>query len=723
MPNPVKFSSPMKFGPIPMKFGPLGPGQTTQGNTQCGTLSAPVNVTASITGDANHVFSVLSVTNFQLVTTTETPDPGEIKGPVKPVEVTTAEQVSQSNGVTPLAVASGQYVEVTVQFAPTPSSPDNCTAILEINGDTWTPVSVSVPLSGSVGEVTVNVPPITVVQNKSTTVEVTVTLTAGPAATADLRLQPGSFTPTKIANFPVSSPASTDFSPDGMLTLTPPPSKAISKGNPAKWTLKVSGGSLSPGKYAFPLGASAFGGAFIFGATVNVTVELPYFFIKSALGGVIDIAGASTTDGAGLDAFTQKSTDNENQLWAFVPDPAGSGYYYIVSKLNGNVIDIEEASTRSSALLDAYPRKVAVDGYSGSKNQLWYFVADPAAPQTSRIVSELNGNVIDVQGASTAPGALLDSYPVKITAAQNQQWTVVGESFPSVVPTVPYGPFWGNGNVNYILDGDGAALTGVSVTIDFTSDFSSSANGYGFQLNCYSTEGKSITTVWQQYVVLASPGDNTLYAYIDNWSGTYPTFNQVVNTKATLATLPSATIPAGYSITIALTYYQDPQYQYTDQYTAIVSGASYTVKDNKGNVVGSTTIGILGQNLYNSSASATLANLAPISALQLSIVGDNNSNTATLTQGAGTIAYYASSGFTATQLGPKVPPDSVFKSFAGTGENANVFYGPLPWPWSISMKSNSNQFVQLFQLTPGGLPAIDELRKADLLRRHGLPSS
>jgi hypothetical protein len=186
--------------------------------------------------------------------------------------------------------------------------------------------------------------------------------------------------------------------------------------------------------------------------------------------------------------------------------------------------------------------------------------------------------------------------------------------------------------------------------------------------------------------------------------------------------LPSATVPAHYSITIALTYYQDPQYQYTDQYTAIVSGATYTVKDNNGKVVGSTTIGVLGQNLYKSSASATLANLAPISALQLNIVGDYNRQTATLTEAAGTITYYASSGFTATQLGPTVPPDSVFKNFAGTGENANVFYGPLPWPWSISMTSTSNQFVQLFQLTPGGLPAIDALRKADLLRRHGLPA-
>jgi hypothetical protein len=674
-------------------------------------------VTAAITGDANHVFSVLSVTSFQLETTTETPDPGEVKGPSKPVKITTAVQVGQSNGVTPLAVASGQSVEVTVQFAPTPSSPDTCTATLQINGDTWTPVSV--PLSGSVGEVTVSVTPITVAQGQSAVGAITVTLAAGAPTTASLSLQPGTFAPTQIANFPLPSPGN-NLTPEGIVTLTPPPSKTISKGSPAKWSLKVNGGGLTPGIYAFPFSGSAFGGAYPFNGTVTVTVELRYFQIKSQLGGVIDI-GDSTKEDPGLNVATQKSTDNGNQLWTFVPDPAGSGYFYIVGKLSGNVIDIEGASTKSNALLDAHPRKAAADGSSGSDNQLWYFVADPAAPKTCRIVSKLNGKVVDVQGASTAPVALLDSFPVKITEAQNQQWTVVDGSFPTVIPTVPFAPFWGNGNVNYILDGDGNALTGVSVTIDFTSDFSSSANGYGFQLNCYSTEGK-LSTVWQQYAVYAQPGDNTLYAAVDTWSGSFPNFNQVVNIEVPLASLPSATIPAHYSITIALTYYQDPQYQYTDQYTAIVSGATYTVKDNNKKVVGSTTIGVLGQNLYKSSASATLANLAPLSALQLNIVGDYNSQTATLTQGAGTITYYASGGFTATQLGPTVPPDSVFKNFAGTGENANVFYGPLPWPWSISMTSTSNQFVQLFQLTPGGLPEIDALRKADLLRRHGLPA-
>ena len=49
-----------------------------------------------------------------------------------------------------------------------------------------------------------------------------------------------------------------------------------------------------------------------------------YYFIKSKLdGNVIDISGGSTASGAGLDAYPQKSTGTDNQLWEFVADPAG----------------------------------------------------------------------------------------------------------------------------------------------------------------------------------------------------------------------------------------------------------------------------------------------------------------------------------------------------------------------------------------------------------------
>jgi Ricin-type beta-trefoil lectin domain-like len=691
----------------PLTLGPAGPGQTSTGSSQSSTLSAPANVTAAIADDVNGVFSVVTVTSFQLETVVETPDPGEVKGTSKPIRIETAVQVGQSNGVTKLYVASGQFITVTVQFMPTAKSPNNCTATLQITGDTWNPASVSVPLSGVVGAVTVEVPAISVVQNHSTHVDITVSLTAGAPTKANLSLQPGDFSPTQIGNFPLPS-VKYNIPPAGMLTLTAPTSLMISNGSPAKWKLAVNADGLDPGVYNFSVVGSAFDGALGLDASVVIKVEVAYFFIQNALGTFAEIE-ASSGSRARLDTNTKQSNGNSNQLWTFVPDPAGSGYFYIVNKLDGHVMDIQGASTASGSLLEAHSRKVSVDGYAGSDNQLWYFVADPARPGRTRIVSKLNGNVVDVQGASANPHALLDAFPVKLTGAHNQQWSVVDGSFPSVVPTVPYQIGWGNGNINYTLDGNGAALTGVWTKIDFASDFSSSSNGYGFQLNCYSTQGSSVLTVWQQYLIYADPGSNQLIAMVDTWKAGR---KQVNNIQIPFADLKNATIPKGYSMTIALTYYQDPQYQYTDQYTAIVTGATYTVHDASGKVVGTQTIGIVGQPTVNSSGSpsgpaATLADLAPITALQTMIVGDINGNTATITQGSGRITYYASSGFTAAQNAPAPSSQSVFGNVAGTGENANLFYGPLPWPWSISMTPVANKFTQLFLLTPGGLPLSD----------------
>ena len=59
-----------------------------------------------------------------------------------------------------------------------------------------------------------------------------------------------------------------------------------------------------------------------------------YCTIQSKLSGKIDIQKASKTAGALLDAFPPKSSENDNQLWEFVPDPANSGYYFIKSKLS-----------------------------------------------------------------------------------------------------------------------------------------------------------------------------------------------------------------------------------------------------------------------------------------------------------------------------------------------------------------------------------------------------
>jgi Ricin-type beta-trefoil lectin domain-like len=202
------------------------------------------------------------------------------------------------------------------------------------------------------------------------------------------------------------------------------------------------------------------------------------YFIKSRLSGnVIDIQGNSTQSGALLDAYPQKSRLADNQLWEFVADPAGSGYYFIQSKLSGYVIDIKGATKLP---LSTLPRSLAVGAHlevSPQKahvadSQLWEFVVDPAGSGYFLIVNKLNGYVIDIEGASSSAGALLDAYPWKFTGYDNQLWAVVDGNFPTVVETVPVPAGCYHGYGNYILANGSncATLTGIRATIILTED-------------------------------------------------------------------------------------------------------------------------------------------------------------------------------------------------------------------------------------------------------------
>jgi hypothetical protein len=661
----VSFSSPINCAVTP-------PGGVTTASTQCGILSAPANVTASISADADTsggALTVLSVTSFILETRIETPGPGELPPGVQPrvpVKVQVPVEVAQTNGVTPLAVASGEYVVVTIQFAPTASTPVVSTATLLIHGDTWNPVSI--PITAPLGQITVEVPTIVVDQGESVTVDVAVTLVAGAPTHAVLLIdRDGSADAPNVTVTVSSSPL---LLPTGM---------------PAHATLTVTADStLAAGKYSWNLAVWSYNNTLSFSVPVTITVAVvvPYVFIKSKLdGNVIDIADASTKSGAGLDAFPQKTSSNDNQLWHFLPDPAGSGYFYIVSKLNGNVIDVQKASTAPGAPLDAFPRK------DGADNQLWYFVSDPEGSGFCFIVNKLNGNVLDVQKASTAAGAPLDAYPVKFIGYDNQLWKVVNGSFPSVVQTAqtPKGGLV-QGRVNYFFAANSQALYGLSVTVKFTSDFASSANGYSFQLNCYSTIGPTVTTEVQQFVIYASPGSNQLVARIDTFAASDVELNRI---DSNLAELPSSTIPKGYSFNITLNYYNGD--------SAIISGATYTLFDPAGNPVGSTAITIIGNSLLTNGQPATLANLAPLAALQLVIGGDYGGTLATLTGGAGTVTYNASVGLVAQATQP-----SFTLGDGRTKENANMLWGWVPWPWSISMQNDSLSVLQTFQVPAGG---------------------
>jgi hypothetical protein len=656
----VSFSSPINCAVTP-------PGGKTTATTQCGILSASANVTASISADTSAgALTVLSVTSFVMETQIESGGSGEGPGgkPLAPVKIQVPVQVNQSNGVVPLAVVSGQYVMVTIQFAPNSSTLVNSTATLLVNGDTWDPVSI--PITATVGKISVKVPAIFVDQGKSVTVDFTVNLVAGDKTNATLLI--GAEGSAAAANVSV--------------TVNPSKSLSLIKGTPVPATLKVTADStLADGQYAWSLSVWAYGGTLSFSVPVTITVGTPSFFIKNILdGNVITIAGESTKSGASLVASPQEKTDNSGQLWNFVPDPAGSGCFFIVSKLSGNVIDIRKDSTASGAQLDAWPKK------DGADNQLWYFVSDPAPSGDCFIVSKLDGKVIDV-GASTPSGVALEVNPVKFTGLNtysDQLWTVVKGKFPWVVPTVPTTNL-SNGN-NYFIDSGGEALYGVSVTIKFTSDFISTANGYSFQLNCYSTEPET-NVEWQQFSIYAAPGDTQLVAIIDTWTNKGTTAIQLNNITASLANLPTPTIPKGYTFNITLTYLGD---------SALLTGAMWSVTDSAGNSLGTTTLTILGNSLLTTGAPATEANLAPIASMQLNIGGDYNFARATLAGGAGTVTYAASVPLSAQGAEPSYAD----WPFGGTGETvSSLTFGYLPWPWSPTMADDEpgTSIPQLFQ--------------------------
>jgi hypothetical protein len=405
-----------------------------------------------------------------------------------------------------------------------------------------------------------------------------------------------------------------------------------------------------------------------------------YYFIKSKLdGNVIDIQGASTTSGALLDAYPQKTTGTSNQLWEFVADPAGSGYFFIKSQLDGTVIDIKGASMTAGTDLDAYPQKT-----SGTDNQLWEFLKDPAGSGYFFIVSKLNGYVIDIVGASTKAGALLDAYPLKTSGTDNQLWSVVGGSFPATVSAAT-APSSGLGsNSNYLMS-NCDKITGLSVTVNVDQGIAGS-DGFGFQVNAYSA--KSEVDGGQQYLIYLDPHSSpaTLGCMVDNWTED-PSLNQLINHSQSLATLPSQELPAGYQLKITL----------QNDSAGNITGANYLAIDNTGRTIGNQTITLMSLKTV-SGAAVTSADLAPIVSFQLNFVDWMNGGTTVLSSGAGTLTYVASDTMTALSS----EPSCVDWGFS-TVEKANSSYGVLP--------ANANQAsTQTFQLAAAGV-VIDKKAK------------
>jgi hypothetical protein len=169
------------------------------------------------------------------------------------------------------------------------------------------------------------------------------------------------------------------------------------------------------------------------------------FFIQSKLGAdlVIDIQRASTKPGTPLDAFTKKTTSPawNNQLWTFVKSDF-EGMYLLQNPASMLVIDLKGASTTPGTLLDAYTIHMIGSPplQSNAPNQIWTFLVSPVAGYY--FIQSQSCLVIDVAGGSTKPGTPLDGYTKKTKSPDwdNQLWTFVDEQGNRVTPPPPFTP-------------------------------------------------------------------------------------------------------------------------------------------------------------------------------------------------------------------------------------------------------------------------------------------
>lgn len=151
-------------------------------------------------------------------------------------------------------------------------------------------------------------------------------------------------------------------------------------------------------------------------------------------------------------------------------------------------------------------------------------------------------------------------------------------------------------------------------------------NGFGMQLNAYSAKGYTVAI--QQYVVWFQPGytgDTSLYCQIANWIN--PSAVEI-NSLDTLATLPKAgAFPGNYAIGIIL--YGDANNNVSE-----VNFSCFTATSRLGEKQITLTTLFTDQGKL-----VTEADLAPIVAFQVNLVGDGNATSTTLSSGGGHIRY------------------------------------------------------------------------------------
>jgi alpha-L-fucosidase len=135
-----------------------------------------------------------------------------------------------------------------------------------------------------------------------------------------------------------------------------------------------------------------------------------YRLVNRNSGQVLDINGASTADGGA--AIQWPSTGGWNQYWQLLPNDDAS--YKLVCRNSGKLFEVPGSSTTNGTPLDQWTD-------TASSNQWWKLVSVGGGYYT--LVNDRNGLLADVQGGSTAQGTPVIQWPGN--GGYNQHWSLV----------------------------------------------------------------------------------------------------------------------------------------------------------------------------------------------------------------------------------------------------------------------------------------------------------
>ena len=180
--------------------------------------------------------------------------------------------------------------------------------------------------------------------------------------------------------------------------------------------------------------ASTYNGANVQMYTRNNTAAQEFVFVYDettgyytvetfASGKVLDVAGASAANGANVQQYD--ANGSAAQKWAVERAPGGLGYT-VIAACSGLVLDVAGASRLDGANVQTYES-------NGSAAQIWTFDA-PANVMPDEglyvIESALNGRfALDIAAASHADGANVQLYRTNFTWAQKFNVEVRGDGF------------------------------------------------------------------------------------------------------------------------------------------------------------------------------------------------------------------------------------------------------------------------------------------------------